>query len=449
MKKTEILIIGGGPAGVVLANTARKNFPLKDITLIRKHEIEVIPCGIPYVFHRLEDVEANIMPDTSLEANHINLIIGEVEEVDSNEKTVLIKNQGSVSYEKMILATGSKPVIVPIKGVEKRGVWHIKKDFEYLKKLRIEVLKSQHIVIVGGGFIGVELAEELSHIKNLKISIIEREPTLFSTSFDQEFADVATNRLIDKGVSVFTNTTLEEIGGEEKVEFVHLSGQGKIDADLVVLSIGAKPNVELAQSAGISVGDFGGIDVDEYMRTNVTDILAIGDCVEKKDFFTRKHIAVMLASTATSEARIAADNLYQLKVLRENKGTVAAFATYVDGLVFGCAGLTEKTALNENFDIVIGRSESPNHHPGKLPNTKKISVKLIFSKTSGDLLGGQVMGPESISEMINIIALAVQKGVTAAEFDTLQIATHPLITAAPTVYPLITAAKNALFEMCN
>ena len=131
MKQTNILIIGGGPAGMVAAATARKNYPSKKITLIRKKEKAVIPCGIPYIFNRLDSVEKNLMPDESLKANNINLIIGEAKKIDPKGKKVSINDQDSISYEKLIIATGSEPIMIPIKGVEKKGVWHIEKDFEY------------------------------------------------------------------------------------------------------------------------------------------------------------------------------------------------------------------------------------------------------------------------------------------------------------------------------
>ena len=183
------------------------------------------------------------------------------------------------------------------------------------------------------------------------------------------------------------------------------------------------------------------------MRTSIDDIFAVGDCAETKEFFTGKFIPVMLASTAATEARIAGANLYQLEILRENKGTLGAFSTCLKGLVLGAAGFCQRSAEAEKFDIVVGESEAANHHPGSLPDTEIIKVKLIFLKSSGVLLGGQIIGPESVSEMTNIIALAIQQGMTLYDFDTLQISTHPLLTAAPTVYPLITAAQSALKEV--
>ena len=152
----------------------------------------------------------------------------------------------------------------------------------------------------------------------------------------------------------------------------------------------------------------------------------------------------MLASTATAEARIAGANLYRLNVLRENKGTLAVYSTQVGDLSLASSGLTEKTALEEGFEIVVGNAECPDKHPGAIPGAKKLKVKLIFSKQSGILIGGQVAGGISAGEIVNIIGLALQKTTSMTELETLQVATHPKLTPAPTCYPLIMAAQDAL-----
>jgi len=448
MNKTDVLIIGGGPAGVVVAVTAKKNYPSKRITLIRKEQKSVIPCGIPYIFHRLNSVDENIMPDKPLIDNKIDLIIREVSQIDPKKKKVILKGKESYNYDKLILACGSKPQAIPIPGIEKEGVWLVKKDYEYLKRFREAALKSKKIVIIGGGFIGIEFAEELSKIKGLEISIIEMADHCLATNFDTEFVLMAEEKLKNNGVKIYSNKKIKGVGGDNKVEYVELDNGEKLSADLVILSIGACPNVDLAKIADIKIEEKGGICVDEYLKTNIPDIFAVGDCAQTKDFITNKNIPIMLASVATSEARIAASNLYQLKLIRENKGTVGVFSTYIDGLALGLAGLTEQRAKTEGFDYIVGEAQAPNRHPGKLPDTELIKVKLIFSKSSESLLlGGEIMGPESVGEMLNILAMAIQQKASVFDFNTWQIATHPLLTSAPTVYPLIAAAQNAMLKM--
>ena len=448
MKKVDVLIIGGGPAGVVAAVTAKKRYPEKEIALIRKTEKAIIPCGIPYIFSRLSSVEDNLMPDAPLKNNGINLIIDQVIKIEPSEKKVILEKGKELFYDKLILALGSEAHLIPLSGIEKEGVWLIKKDYDYLVKLREAVLKAKNIVIVGGGFIGVEIADDISRIKNKNINIVELLDHCLAANFDQEFAKVAEEQLKNKGVKIYTKTKIQNIGGKERVEFVELDKGEKIPADLVIISIGAKPNIKLAKEAGINTEERGGIWVDEYLRTNIPDIFAVGDCAQTRDFVTGKNIPILLASVATSEARIAANNLYQLELIRENKGTVGVFSTKVGDLVLAAAGITENRAKKEGFDYIVGQAEAPNHHPGKLPETKSIKVKLIFAKYSENLLlGAEIMGPESISEMINILALAIQQKTSLFDFNTWQIATHPLLTSAPTVYPLIKASQEAMMKL--
>ncbi len=445
--KTDILIIGGGPAGVVAAVTARRNNPAKEIILVRDKDKSVIPCGIPYIFNRLDSVEKDLMPDAPLEKSKVDLLIDKAESINVQEKEVALEGGKKINYDKLILAVGSEPILVPIKGIEKKGVWQVKKDFDYLEKLRQAALKAKDAVIIGGGFIGVEIAEELSGLEGMNISVIEKLDHCLITTLDREFAEAAEEKLRERRVKIYTGRTVEEIGGGDKAECVKLDNGERIPADLVILSIGSKPNISLAEKAGLEVKERGGIKVDEYMRTSAPDVFAVGDCAETRDFFTGKYVPVMLASTAATEARIAGANLYQLETLRENKGTLGSFATCIGGLALGATGFTESRAKAEGFEVVVGASECPDCHPGSLPGARNVKIKLVFSKKSGALLGAQAMGPKSAGELINLLALAIQQKMTAHDLNTLQIATHPLLTAAPTVYPVITAAQTAL-ESC-
>jgi len=444
MTKTNILVIGGGPAGVIAAVTAKKKNPTKKVILIRENKISVIPCGIPYVFNRLDSVKKDILPDKSLLDNKIGIIIDKALSISTLEKIVILASKKHIQYDRLIIATGSKPIKIPIDGIGKKGVWQVKKDFEYLKKLRRAVVKAKKIVIIGGGYIGVELAEELSNIKSKKITIFEKMDHCLGTTMDREFTEVAEKRLIKKGVDIHTQAEVKEIGGKDKVRYVILKNQKKILADLVIVSVGAKPNIDIIQGTKIKQGQYRGIEVDQYMRTNITDIFAVGDCAETREFFTKKTIPIMLATTACYEARVAGMNIYERNRLIKNHGTLACFSTSINGMAFGAVGLNKK---NIHKKIVVGTSQCPSHHPGFLPDTSLITVELIFSKSGGILLGGQIMGPESSGEMLNIIALAIQKQTTIYDMSTLQIASHPLLTPSPTIYPLVTAAQSVLSKV--
>ncbi len=246
-----------------------------------------------------------------------------------------------------------------------------------------------------------------------------------------------------KGVHVYKNTSVEEFTSNGKGKIAHLSGGKEIPIDYAILGIGSRPNTQHAEDAGLSLFDGSGIWVDEYMRTTEPNVFAVGDCAVKRDFFTRKKTPVMLASTATAAARIAGANLYKLKVVRENKGTIAIYSSYVEGLVLGSAGLIEHSARAKGFEIKVATAECVDKHPGVLPEAHKCQVKLIFSGNSEIIMGGQVAGGPAAGEMINIIGGAIQQRTSRSEFETMQMATHPYLTVAPTQYPLVIAAQNA------
>ncbi|MBN2406325.1 MAG: FAD-dependent oxidoreductase [Elusimicrobia bacterium] len=440
----QVLIIGGGPAAAVSAATAKKYYPDKEITVIKDVETSVVPCGIPYMISSLDSPEKNIMPFDPLKNAGVKIVIDKAVEIERDGKKVITAAKDEYSYEKLILALGSTPVVPGINGVELENVYSVKKDFDYLKKMIESVKKSKNIAVIGGGFIGVEFCDEISSLDGKNICLIEMLPDIIGNSFDKEFAEIAKKKLLDKGVKVLTGVRVEEISGKGKAEKIKLSDGQVIPADTVILSIGGIPNTGLAVKSGLRLGMGKGIWVDEYTRTIDTDIFAVGDCAGKRDFFTRKDNPVMLASVATAEARIAGANLYKLKVIRENKGTIAAYSTYLSGLVLASAGLTEETALRENFEVVVGKSESPDKHPGAMPGAGKLMIKLVFARQSGILIGGQVAGGNSVGEIINVIGLAIQKNVSMNELESFQMATHPYLTPPPTKYHIVEAAMNAI-----
>ncbi len=443
-KKAAIVIIGAGPAGMVCAITARKYYPDKSIIVIKDVANGVIPCGIPYMFASLAQPEDNKVGMASLQNNNIEVVVDTAVSINRQEKYIETSAKEKYSYEKLVLAIGSIPVMLPIKGIEKPGVYLINKELGYLKDVIEKVKQNKHVLVIGGGFIGVEFADELSKLKGMNVTLVEMLPNLLANSFDQEFSQMAEARLKEKGVNILTNTRVEEIIGQEKVEKVRFGNGQEIPVESVILGVGSKPNVKLALDAGLELGSCKGILTDEYMRTSVDpNIFAIGDCACKRDFYTRKAIPVMLASTATAEARIAGANLYQIKVIRENKGTIAIYSTFIDGLVLGSAGLTEKTAREEGFEVVVSSIDGVDKHPATLPGTSRGKIKLIFSKQSGIILGGQVSCGMSCAQMINIIGVAIQKRMSATELETLQVATHPYLTSAPTMFPIVLAAQEA------
>ena len=443
----DVIIVGGGPAGVITALTAKSVYPEKSVCVIKEIGDGVIPCAIPYMMHTLADTTHNAMGNMPLEKAGIDIKVGKVVSLDVRAHTITLETGDVLSYEKLVLATGTDVRMPPIPGVDKQDVFTIKKSMSAMDTLRQKVHQAKKVVIIGGGFIGAEFADELSQGADVDIYLIEIMPRLLSTAFDDEFCDEISRSLDRRKVKIRTGNRVVCINGGERVDSVSLETGETIPADMVLVSVGAQPSSKLAEDAGIRVIENGSIWVDEYMRTDAEDVFAVGDCALKRDFFTRKAAPVWLASTATAEARNAGTNIYGIRVLHQIQGTIAAFSTQIAGKSFASAGMTCRTCEKEGFSYVTATAIAPDHHPGMLPGASELKVKLIFADRSGIILGGQVSGGPSVGELINVIALAIQKKVAVRELDMMQIATHPLLTSAPTVHPLINAAHQALAKL--
>jgi NADPH-dependent 2,4-dienoyl-CoA reductase/sulfur reductase-like enzyme len=445
--KINVIVVGGGPAGVITALTAKSVYPEKSVCVIKEIGDGVIPCAIPYMMHTLADTKHNIMGNLPLEKAGIDIKVGKVVSLDAKARTVTLQAGDVLSYEKLVLATGTDVCMPPIPGVDKQGVFTIKKSLSAMNALREKVHQAKKMVIIGGGFIGAEFADELSKASDVDICLIEILPKLLLSAFDDEACDEIARLLDGQRISIRTGSRVVSIDGGERVESVSLENGEKIPADMVLVSVGAKPSSHLAEEAGLRIVENGSIWVDDYMRTDAEDIFAVGDCALKRDFFTRKAAPVWLASTATAEARNAGTNIYGIRVLHQIQGTIAAFSTQIGGKSFASAGMTCRACEKEGFRYVSATAAAPDRHPGMLPGASELTVKLVFADRSGILLGGQVSCGPSVGELINTIALAIQKKVTVRELDMMQIATHPLLTSAPTVHPLINAAHQALAKL--
>ncbi len=446
MERTDVLVIGGSAAGIVAATTGKSYYPNKDFFLIRKEKRVIVPCGIPYIFGSLESSEQNMVPDTVLSNAGVRLKIDEVVFVDQENKVCKTADGTEIRFEKLVLATGSTPVVPKwLKGAHLDNVFTIPKDKEYLDQITTKLDGCKKVVTIGGGFIGVEVADEVNKLGK-EVTIVEILPHVLALAFDTELAIEAEEILESRGVNIRTGVGIKEILGDKKVTAVLLENGEKLEADAVILSVGYHPNVALAEKAGIKINDLGFISVDEYMRTSNPDILAVGDCAEKRSFLTRKQREIMLASSACAEARVAGMNLYKLSAVKTFSGTIAIFSTAIGETAFGAAGVNENMANERGFDFVTGSFEGIDKHPGALPGTHKQFVKLIVSRESGILIGGEVIGGASTGELINLIGFAIQNRMTVVSILTAQIGTHPLLTAPPTAYPLIKAAEVAAMK---
>ena len=445
MKEADVVIIGGSAAGPVAGVTVRRHYKNASVLLVRQENKVMVPCGIPYIFGTVGSPDKNVIPDALLSNNGIELMIDEVTSVDRASKILTTKGGEVVGYEKLILATGSVPVRPPIPGMDLQNVFPVWKDSDFLGQAQEVLGKAKEIVIIGGGFIGAEMADECKKIGDVNVTIVELLPHCLMLALDEEFCCMAESRLEERGIKIITDDGVRSILGDGKVSAVELQSGDKIKADVVIVGIGAVPNTELAKDMDLKIGEARGIWVDEYMRTSDENIFACGDCADKFSFFTKKPSGMRLASIATIEARIAGANVFELR--RKNKGVIGVFATAFGDFALAAAGLTEKAAKEAGFDIVIGEAAAVDKHPGSIPGAKEVKTKLLFDKETGKIIGGELSGGITTGEMANIIAALIQSEMTADEVATFQMGTQPCLTASPIVYQIVNAAEQALTKL--
>lgn len=448
MKSTDVLIIGGSAAGMVAALTGKSAWPDKKFMMVKMQKEMMVPCGIPYIFGTLESSDQNIMPvDAMMAKAGIESLVDKVVSIDKQEKSVMLASGGKIFWDKLLIATGSTPVKPKwLKGRDLDNVFVIPKDKVYLDEMTEKIRDAKRIVVVGAGFIGVELSDELNK-HGYDVTLVEKESTILSLAFDIELSERIDAIIRKRGVHVIVGSGVDEVLGEGKVESVRLQDGTILPADAVVLSMGYKPNSELAVMSEIEVDPDNFIIIDEYMRTLTPDIFAAGDCAQKRDFVTRRRTPIMLASTACAEARVAGLNLFNIHVVKTFSGTIGIYSTAIDGIGFGTAGLTEDRANIEGIAVLTGIFEGIDRHPGNLPGAQKQLIKLIAAKYSGVIIGGEVIGGESAGELTNVIGLAIENRMTVNGILTSQIGTHPCLTASPAGYPLIKAAEIIAAQM--
>jgi NADPH-dependent 2,4-dienoyl-CoA reductase/sulfur reductase-like enzyme len=381
------------------------------------------------------------------ESNGIEMKVEQAKSIHLKEKMVCFESGAEIEYDKLVIGTGSTPNKPAwLKGVDYPNVFTVPKSKDYLDAMQKTIEGFKKVAVIGAGFIGVEISDELQKAGK-EVTLIEKLPNVLRLAFDTDVACRAEKMLIERGVNVITGNGVSEITGNGVANGILLENGKTIEAEAVILAMGYKPNSVLAKEAGLQITDKGFIKVDDYMRTEDPDVFAIGDCAEKRDFFTRKPSPVMLASTACAEARIAGMNLFKLSAIKSFIGTISIFSTAIGDTGFGVAGITETQAKAENFDFITGSFEGIDRHPGTLSDTHKQYVKLIVGKESGVILGGEVFGGLSVGELTNTLGIIVQNKMTLNALLTAQIGTHPLLTASPAGYPLIKAAESAATSM--
>ncbi len=438
----DVIVVGGGVAGLSFSTEFKQLYPDKKVLVIRGNDKLEIPCGIPYVFTTLSP-EKNLLPEPYDKLN-ISLLIDDVLKVDVDNKKVFTKKNNVFSYDKIVLATGSKPRKV---NFEAENIFYVYKNFEYISFLRKKFEESNDVILIGGGFIGVEFADEFSK-SNKNITLIEKSSHVLNHILDFEVSSYVKKKLESKGVKFFFNKNIKDFLIEDnKVKGLYLDDDTFVKADFVLVGIGAESNVDLALNSNIYVED-NAIFVDDYFRTKSKDVFAIGDCALKKNFFTGKNAKILLASTAVVEARFLAHNIYNINFFRKVKGTIPTSGSAVDNLYIASSGITEEDAIRENFSYFSSSIMVDDKHPCSLPEDHKIFFKAIFS-SEGKILGAQILGfgTDKIGEMINTVNVLLENNMSVFDIVNLQLASHPKLHSSPLSYPLVQVALDVIKKM--
>ena len=441
MSSKKLIILGGVAAGTKAASKAKRDNPALDVKVFTRDEyISYAGCGLPYFVGGIikekqellvRDAETfRIEQDIRIYTKH------QVEQIDPEAKTVKVYDIANdryteYPYDKLIIATGASPLVPPLENIELDNIYTMRGVADTLKMRElIDKNAFRTAVIVGGGFIGIEAAENLA-ARGIKVTIIEMAPHILPT-FDNEIALIAQNHLQEKGVQVYTATkVLGFTGAAGKVAGVKINDT-EIAADLVILSVGVKPNTAVAEKAGIKKGITGAIKVNEYMETNIKDIYAAGDCAENINLITGKAVWYPMGSTANKTGRIAGYNA----ALTDNSepkeslhGVLGTTVVKIFDINAAKTGLSEGDAIKEGYDIetsLVPSNDKAHYYPG----SKIIITKLIVEKKSGKLLGAQIIGEGVVDKPIDVIVTAITLGAKAVDLEKLDLAYAPPFSTA-------------------
>jgi len=446
--KERFLIIGGNAAGMSAASGIRRNLPEAEIIVFEQSgDISYGACGLPYYisddipeWERLiaisaEDFRQKRQIDVRLHQRAVSF--------DPRKKLVKAQSEedGQIqefAYDKLIIATGARAVKPPIPGIEMKNVFALRtlKDGIDIKNA-VTGKPVKHAVIVGGGYIGLELAEALSK-QGLSVSVVEMLDRLMP-NVDTDISGEIEDELRQHGCAVYKSNAVEEILGDQNAERVRLADGTVLPADVVVVAVGVKPNVEFAVSGGVQLGSTGAIAVAPTMRTNVHNVFAAGDCAEAKNMVTGKNDYIPLGTTANKQGRIAGDNASGKS--SKFKGIVGTAAVKVFDLEIARTGVCSASAakMHTSFQSVVIKSKS---RAGYYPDAKKIMVKLIFRTEDGRLLGAQIAGHEGVAKRIDVLATALQQRMTVQDVAELDLSYAPPFS--PVWDPILVAANQAI-----
>ena len=429
MDKKKIVIIGGVAGGASAAARARRlNEEAEIVLLERGGYISFANCGLPYhIGGEIKDRDRLLVTSPELLRNRFNIDVrvrSEVIRIDREKQRVEIKNleNGDIyfeSYDALVLSPGAEPVRPPIPGIDSSKVLTLR-SMENMDQIIAALDGVSHATVVGGGYIGLEMAEALRHRK-CGVTLVELAPQVMGPA-DPEMVSVLHQELELHGVDLRLETSVTEFSETDKGLRVSLSSGQAVDTGLVILAIGVKPEAGLAKEADLALGPRGGIRVDEHMRTSDPAIYAVGDAVEVVDFVTKEPALVPLAGPANRQGRIAADNIFGRDARYKNTQGTAICKVF--NLAIGMTGLSEKAAKRANvkYEKIYVHGAS---HASYYPGATSLSMKLLFDPEHGKVLGAQAVGADGVDKRIDVLAVAIRAGLTVYDLEETELSYAP------------------------
>jgi len=424
------VVIGGVAGGMSAATRLRRLQEDSEIIIFEQgSHVSYANCGLPYHVGEVIKKESDLLlqtPKALKERFNLDVRVNSrVTKIDKEAKTVTVLNledntSYDESYENLVISTGAKPRALPTPGIERAFVMRDVQDAVKIKK-QVDSHNHQSSVIIGGGFIGIELAENLIH-RGVKTTVVQLGSSILP-QFDPEIVEPFQAHLVKNGVDLKLGASVEQIGPNE----LTLSTGEKIPADFVVSAAGVVPDHHLAVDAGLRIGESGGIWVDSHQRTSDEHIFAVGDAAEKTSAFTGLGQQIWLANLANRHGRLVADVIAGEPVeVRPAIGTgiIGAF-----GMALSITGVSEKQAVNLGIKPEIIHLH-PGSHAGYYPGSERVSLKVLFEKSTGKILGAQGVGLDGIDKRIDVIATAIYAGLKIQDLMNLELAYAPAFGSA-------------------
>ncbi len=429
----KILIVGGVAGGASVAARIRRIDESAEIIMFDKGpHVSFSNCSLPYYLSGMIESDEDLVmmsPNRFKKQYNIDVrVSSEVIKINRDEKKIVVKNlitgeEYEESYDKLVLSPGAKPILPKsIKGIDRNNVFTVRNvvDITNLKSY-IEINDIENIAVVGGGFIGVEIAENLRLIDK-NVSLIEAMDQILGP-FDIDMVQILHKEMLDKGVNLILSDGVKEIGDN----YVELQSGKRVPADAVVMSIGVSPETDLAKDGGLEIGVTGGIKVDHNYLTSDKNIYAIGDAIEVYNYLTHKPTRLALAGPAQRQARAAADHIYNIP--HSHKGVIGSSIVRVFDYNAASTGLNEKTAkmagIPYDFVYILAGDKV-----GLMPDSNPMHLKLIYEYPTGKIIGAQAIGKGNVDKRIDVVATLIAMKGTLEDLKELELCYAPLYSTA-------------------